>query len=86
MSEVVLKTTRLTKRYRATLAVDRLDMEVQRGQIFGLIGPNGAGKTTTLNMILGIIYPTSGSVALFGETGARALHRARSMYMRASWA
>lgn len=77
MTDVVLRTTQLTKRYKSTLAVDRLDLEVHRGQIFGLIGPNGAGKTTTLNMILGIIYPTSGDVELFGATEARALHQAR---------
>ncbi|HNT77806.1 MAG TPA: ABC transporter ATP-binding protein [Anaerolineae bacterium] len=77
MTDVVVRTTQLTKRYRSVLAVDRLDLEIHRGQIFGLIGPNGAGKTTTLNMILGIIYPTSGDVELFGATAARALHQAR---------
>src|SRR3981081_3546394 len=52
----------LTKRYGASItAVDSLDLEVHRGEVFGFLGPNGAGKTTTLRMLLGLIRPTSGS-------------------------
>ncbi len=59
--------TRSMFRNRTILAVNNLDLEVTRGQIFGFLGPNGAGKTTTLNMIIGITEPTSGSIELFGR-------------------
>ena len=58
----VVTTHNLTKRYNASItAVDNLDLEVHRGEVFGFLGPNGAGKTTTLRMLLGLIRPTSGS-------------------------
>src|SRR6266446_10713877 len=61
-SENVITTNKLTKRYGpAITAVDNLDLEVHRGEVFGFLGPNGAGKTTTLRMLLGLIRPTSGS-------------------------
>src|SRR5437660_9540594 len=61
-SENVITTNKLTKRYGpAITAVDTLDLEVRRGEVFGFLGPNGAGKTTTLRMLLGLIRPTSGS-------------------------
>ena len=59
---VVLSTHELTKRFGKTLAVDRLNLTVRRGDVFGFLGPNGAGKTTTIRMIVGLIYPTSGYV------------------------
>jgi ABC-2 type transport system ATP-binding protein len=58
----------LTKRFRGGLvAVDDLSLTIGTGQVFGLLGPNGAGKTTTIRMLLGLVYPTSGSAAVFGE-------------------
>jgi ABC-2 type transport system ATP-binding protein len=57
---VVLQTHGLTKEFKGVLAVDHLDLEVCKGDVFGFLGPNGAGKTTTLRMILGLIYPTEG--------------------------
>jgi ABC-2 type transport system ATP-binding protein len=57
---IVLATHDLTKRFGKTLAVDRLNLTVRRGDVFGFLGPNGAGKTTTIRMIVGLIYPTSG--------------------------
>src|ERR1700737_2304850 len=60
-SEPVIKTNHLTKRYANLTAVDQLDLEVQRGEVFGFLGLNGAGKTTTLRMLLGLIKPTSGT-------------------------
>ena len=58
--QIVLSTHDLTKRFGNTLAVDRLNLTVHRGDVFGFLGPNGAGKTTTIRMIVGLIYPTSG--------------------------
>ncbi|RIK67274.1 MAG: ABC transporter ATP-binding protein [Planctomycetota bacterium] len=49
------------------LAVDRLDMEIQPGEVFGLLGPNGSGKSTTIKMLLGLLYPTSGVARVFGR-------------------
>ena len=57
----------LTKRYGRFTAVDALDLEVHRGELFGFLGPNGAGKTTTLRMIAGILRPTAGRVTVGGE-------------------
>ncbi|MBX6330786.1 MAG: ABC transporter ATP-binding protein [Gemmatimonadaceae bacterium] len=56
----------LTKRYGAFTAVDAIDLQIPRGQLFGFLGPNGAGKTTTLRMIAGILRPTSGTVRIGG--------------------
>jgi len=58
----------LTKRYGALVAVDNLNLLIPKGEIFGFIGPNGAGKTTTINMIGGILAPTSGTVVICGIT------------------
>jgi ABC-2 type transport system ATP-binding protein len=62
-----LKTNALSKAYGKRLAVDRLDLEVEGGELFGFLGPNGAGKTTTIRMSLGLIAPTSGSVEILGK-------------------
>jgi len=64
--EVVLRTHNLSKHYGNRLAVNNLNLEVRRGEIFGFLGPNGAGKTTTIRMALGLIAPTSGSVEILG--------------------
>jgi len=68
----------LVKRYGEILAVDNVDLTVERGDVFGYLGPNGAGKTTSLRMLLGLIRPTAGSARLFGRDplidGAKALH------------
>lgn len=63
----VLKVTNLTKRFGSTLAVDNISFEVREGEIVGLLGPNGAGKTTTINMLLGVLTPTSGEIFSFGK-------------------
>jgi ABC-2 type transport system ATP-binding protein len=62
----VIQLAGLTKRYGKFTAVDGIDLEVPRGELFGLLGPNGAGKTTTLRMIAGILRPTAGTVLLGG--------------------
>jgi ABC-2 type transport system ATP-binding protein len=56
----------LSKAYGKRLAVDRLDLQVDRGELFGFLGPNGAGKTTTIRMALGLIAPTNGTVEILG--------------------
>ena len=63
---VVIRTRRLTKTYGELVAVDRLDLEVRRGEIFGLLGQNGAGKTTTILMLLGLTEVTEGEARVVG--------------------
>jgi ABC-type multidrug transport system ATPase subunit len=66
-AELAVATQGLTKRFRGgQVAVDRLDLAVPRGAVFGFLGPNGSGKTTTIRMLLGLIRPTSGSHSLLG--------------------
>jgi ABC-2 type transport system ATP-binding protein len=60
----------LVKRYRGLTAVDRVDLTVERGDVYAFLGPNGAGKTTTLRMLLGLIRRDAGSVRLFGRDPA----------------
>jgi ABC-2 type transport system ATP-binding protein len=62
----MIKLTNLVKRYGSFTAVNSINLEVPRGELFGFLGPNGAGKTTTLRMIAGILRPTSGSVHIGG--------------------
>jgi len=66
--ETVLSIHKLTKNFGKLCAVNNLDLEVKRGQIFGMLGPNGSGKTTTLGMLMGVVNPTSGSFSWFGES------------------
>jgi ABC-2 type transport system ATP-binding protein len=58
---------RLTRRFGRLTAVDRLELQVPRGSVYGFLGPNGAGKTTTIRMLLGLIRPDGGEVNLFGR-------------------
>jgi ABC-2 type transport system ATP-binding protein len=62
----VLRVDRLCKSYGSTVAVDAISFAVGRGEIVGLLGPNGAGKTTTINMILGVLEPSSGAAEIEG--------------------
>jgi ABC-2 type transport system ATP-binding protein len=64
--EAAIQTRDLSKRYGAQAAVDRLNLKVAEGEVFGFLGPNGAGKTTTLLMLLGLTEPTSGSARVLG--------------------
>ena len=66
MSETVVETSNLTKRYGDFTALDDLSIHVDRGQILGFIGPNGAGKTTTIKILVGLSRPTSGSARIAG--------------------
>ena len=66
MTQTVLSVVDLRKQYGATVAVHGVSFEVKRNEIVGLLGPNGAGKTTTINMILGVLEPTSGTIRVEG--------------------
>ena len=76
MSDTVLRMIDLTKRYKNRLAVDHLNIEVRRGDVFGFLGPNGAGKSTAIRMILHLVFPTEGDVEIFGTSLKKAGHRA----------
>jgi len=67
MSDAVLDTERLTKRYKRRVVVNGLSLKVERGDIYGFLGQNGAGKSTTMRMALGLVRPSSGSVRLLGH-------------------
>jgi len=69
--ETVIETHDLTKRYGDQVAVNRLNLQVIKSEIFGFLGPNGAGKTTTLLMLLGLSEPTSGSARVCGYDPTR---------------
>ncbi len=62
-----IETIDLTKRYGKRLAVDRLNLTVGKGEVFGFLGPNGAGKTTTIAMLLGLVRPTKGQAIVLGH-------------------
>ncbi len=64
---LAIETIELTHRYKKLIALDRLNLQVPQGCIYGFIGPNGAGKTTTLRLLAGLQTPTSGAIHLMGE-------------------
>src|SRR5215217_1424499 len=71
--ETVIETRALSKTYRdfwgrpKVRALKALDLEVKRGEVFGLLGPNGSGKTTTIKLLLGLLFPTEGQALIFGK-------------------
>jgi ABC-2 type transport system ATP-binding protein len=69
--ESIIETRDLTRKFGDLTAVDRLNLSVSKGEIFGLVGPDGAGKTTTLRMLCGLMDPTSGSARVAGHDAAR---------------
>lgn len=75
--ENVLKTNSLTKEYHGIKALNDATVTLERGKIYGLIGRNGAGKTSMMRMIMGLGFPTSGSIELFGATKEKDLQRQR---------
>jgi ABC-2 type transport system ATP-binding protein len=80
VTELVVQTHGLTKRYGKRNAVDRLNLNVARGEIYGFLGLNGAGKTTTIRMLMGLIHPTGGSAKLFGrDVPAQRMHVMRKV-------
>src|SRR5438445_2999413 len=71
--ETVIETRALSKTYSdfwgrpKVRALKALDLEIKRGEVFGLLGPNGSGKTTTVKLLLGLLFPTEGNALVFGE-------------------
>lgn len=74
----MIRLTNLTKRYGKFTAVDGINLEIPRGELFGFLGPNGAGKTTTMRMIAGILQPTAGTIEIAGDDVTRDPIRAKS--------
>src|SRR4030066_1750248 len=69
--KAIIETKELVKAYGKFIAVDKLNLRIDEGEIFGFLGPNGAGKTTTILMLLGLTEPTSGTVKVCGFNPAR---------------
>ncbi|MGI6401440.1 MAG: ABC transporter ATP-binding protein [Thermoguttaceae bacterium] len=86
-SDVIVETKNLTKTYRdfwgrqKVRALKALDLEIHRGEIFGLLGPNGSGKTTTIKLLLGLLFPTSGEVNIFGRPASDVAKNERIGYL-----
>ena len=78
MTENVLVTRSLTKRYGNATAVEGVNLAIEKGQIYGLVGRNGAGKTTIIRMVTSQTVPTSGEISLFGASGEREQERMRA--------
>jgi ABC-type multidrug transport system ATPase subunit len=72
VSDPVIRTEGLTKRYGGLVAVDGVDLRVDQGDLFGFLGPNGSGKTTTVRMLLGLVFATAGRVEVLGRPMPRA--------------
>jgi ABC-2 type transport system ATP-binding protein len=83
VTDAAVRTIGLTKRFGALTAVDSLDIEVQRGEVFGFLGPNGAGKTTTIRMLLDVLRPTSGAAEVLGGAPSDPAVRARIGFLPA---
>ena len=71
MSPIILEAHDLTKKYRHTVALDHIDLQIEKGKIYGFIGQNGAGKTTFLRLVTGLAFPTSGTLGLWGKISAK---------------
>ncbi|MGZ7210436.1 MAG: ABC transporter ATP-binding protein, partial [Methanobacterium sp.] len=67
MSEYVIEAKNLTKKFGDFLAVDDLNLKIKKGEVFGFLGPNGAGKTTSINMMVGLLHPSSGQILIDGK-------------------
>jgi ABC-2 type transport system ATP-binding protein len=86
-ADVVVETRNLSKVYRdfwgrqKVRALKALDLEVRRGEVFGLLGPNGSGKTTTIKLLLGLLFPTSGQALVFGKEASDVTKNERIGYL-----
>ncbi|WP_102272848.1 ABC transporter ATP-binding protein [Cytobacillus massiliigabonensis] len=73
MSEYILRTNKLSKRYKNDFAIENINVTIKKGEIYGFIGQNGAGKSTLLRLVTGLTFPTSGSIELFGNDNPQEL-------------
>ncbi|WP_425617633.1 ABC transporter ATP-binding protein [Anatilimnocola sp. NA78] len=86
-NEVVIETRTLTKVYKdfwgrsKVRALNALDLEIRRGEIFGLLGPNGSGKSTTIKLVLGLLFPTNGRALVFGKEATEVTKNERIGYL-----
>lgn len=86
-AQVVVETRNLSKVYRdfwgrqKVRALKALDLEIRRGEVFGLLGPNGSGKTTTMKLLLGLLFPTSGEALVFGKPASDVSKNERIGYL-----
>ena len=87
VGEVIVETRNLTKEYRdfwgrrKKVALNALDLQIKRGEIFGLLGPNGSGKTTTIKLLLGLLFPTEGEAFILGEPTTNVAKNERIGYL-----
>src|SRR3954449_4069904 len=85
--ELVVAVRGLTKTFKdfwnrpKARAVDNVDFEVRRGEVFGLLGPNGSGKSTTVKLLLGLLYPTKGHIEVFGHSPRHVATKSRIGYL-----
>ncbi len=77
MRETIFKATSLSKQYKSHFALDNVNMEIKRGDIYGFIGENGAGKTTLIRILTGLAAKTDGEISIFGETTEAGLSKQR---------
>lgn len=77
MGSVILEAQELTKEYRHAIALDHINLQIEKGKIYGFIGRNGAGKTTFLRLVTGLAFPSGGTLALWGKTGMAKLQEQR---------
>src|SRR5215470_6832240 len=86
-ADVVISVRGLTKIFKdfwgrpKARAVDNVDFEVRRGEVFGLLGPNGSGKSTTVKLLLGLLYPTKGHIEVFGHSPRHVATKSRIGYL-----
>jgi ABC-2 type transport system ATP-binding protein len=77
MNEYVLRTNHLSKKYQDKMAVNKVNVLIKKGSIYGFIGQNGAGKSTLIRLVCGLAYPTTGTIELFGKNNEQELIEAR---------
>lgn len=77
MNQSLIEIDNLTKKYNNCIALDKVHIKLEKGEIYGLVGKNGAGKTTLMRMIAGLSIPTSGHIILFGQSKGKGLQIAR---------
>lgn len=77
MNTIILEAQALTKAYKQTLALDHIDLKIEKGKIYGFIGQNGAGKTTFLRLVTGLAFPSNGTLSLWGKSTPSQLQKQR---------